>query len=758
MNAIMGLAGLALKTDLDARQKDYLTKIEKSSRSLLGIINEILDYSKIEAGRLELESIGFDLVEVMENVADMFVGAASDKQLDIVVTGSHYVPVHLIGDPLRLGQVLINLTNNAIKFTQKGHIIVRVSFLRAENGSAELLFSVQDTGIGIAQEHLPKLFQSFSQADSSMTRKYGGTGLGLSISRHLVEMMGGKIWAESEEGKGSTFNFTVRFKVQQQHTEPQWTLPEHLAGSEICVIDDCPAVGFFFQEVLIAAGLRVHYFACADDFWKQFDPVSKPEIQKVIVVDAIMPDIQGIDLIERIRKDPGYQGIPVVLMTSYQDESAASLLEQQKIQGIMVKPLKQNVLLESICGFLDGTEAQKTVPGAADEALHAHYLRQLSGSHWLLAEDNEINQQVAVALLQEVGADVTIADNGVEAIRCLKTGQFTGILTDIQMPEMDGYELTRFVRSREDYADLPVIAMTAHAMSGYREKCLAAGMNDYISKPIDQKDLYETLLRQVGRGGKATGAGAGAGAGAGTGAVTEDKIHARVHLVIKNKAAPQGPFVLPISLPGVEIQRALARLGGNERIMRDMLLAFRKKYTTAQEDLQQLLEKGEVSDAVRMVHTIKGLAGSIGAESLQTACRTLESALKSDTPDMGLDRENLPWQDFIHSLHQVIESTQSIEQIQDAAASEPPHLGLDPERLRHRLTVLDQMLQENNFEAADTIKQIQQETGKSQAHWLTWLAEVSENIDEFEFERAREILADGLHRLDHEYDLDKGKS
>jgi len=485
MNAIIGMSHLALQTDLSLKQQDYIGKILSSANALLGIINDILDFSKIEAGKFTIESINFQLEDVLNTVSNLILQKADEKGLKIVFSTSQNIPFSLVGDPLRLGQVLINLVNNAVKFTEQGQIVISTELVKKEVDKAMLRFFVHDTGIGMTEEQTAKLFQAFSQADTSTTRKYGGTGLGLSISKKLVQMMGGEIFVDSMAGKGSTFGFTAVFGVQ----------PIQKSGK-------VPAIG------------------------------AKKE------------------------------------------------------------------------------DALKTMTDPVFDLLHKIY-----GARILLVEDNDINQQVAREILEQGGLVVELANDGKEAVAMNEKNQYDAILMDIQMPVMDGIEATKEIRkqeSRNPADQIPIIAMTAHAMAMDREKSIEAGMNDHVTKPIDFGQLFTVLLKWIKPGQRGT----------------------LKHLA-GNTAGQEASSVnhsLP-DIPGIDIKSALSRVGGNEKLYKSLLVKFYKDYQDSTRQIKKALVKEDIKLSIRLAHSVKGVAANIGARDLQVAAARVEAAIQQENKE-----------------------------------------------------------------------------------------------------------------------------
>ncbi len=493
MNAIIGLSHLALKTQLTPKQRDYVSKVHNAGTSLLAIINDILDFSKIEAGKLDLEATDFRLDEVIGSVTTLTAQKAHEKGLEFLAHVSPKIPEHLLGDPLRLGQILTNFVNNAVKFTERGEIRLNIDLLERTGEKVQLKFSVHDSGIGMTREQAAKLFQPFTQADMSTTRKHGGTGLGLTICRRLVELMGGRIWLESEPGAGSTFFFTVWLGVGSA-TGTGKIVPEKLATLRVLVVDDNPAAREILQEPLSAVASRVDVVASGKEAIAAIQQHDATEPYDIVFMDWRMPGMDGLEASRHIKSDETLKHPPhIVLVTAFGREEVREEAERLQLDGFLVKPVTKSMIVDTLVNvFADSNEEAAVASGGEEMA-------RLRGARILLAEDNEINQQIAIELLEGAGATVQVTNNGREAVETLAKGPqpppFDVILMDLQMPEMDGYQATAKIRSDLRFGTLPIIAMTAHATIEERQRCLAAGMNDHVSKPIDPGMLFETVGR-----------------------------------------------------------------------------------------------------------------------------------------------------------------------------------------------------------------------------------------------------------------------
>ncbi|MDR2604388.1 MAG: response regulator [Desulfovibrio sp.] len=522
MNAIIGMAYLAMKTDLNPRQEGYVNKIYVAANTLLGIINDILDFSKIESGKLNIERAPFVLDEVFANVSTMVAQKAEDKGLELIFFVSPTVPQNLLGDSLRLGQILINLIGNAVKFTSKGEITVSCSMARPLRPGAlppgdnpdktgrpvELQFTVKDTGIGMTAEQRSKLFNPFTQADSSTSRLYGGTGLGLTITKRLIEMMGGEVWIDSEPGKGTGVHFTVCLERGLEDAPPRFTTS--LTGLRVLVADDNEMARCILGEMLRGFTLEPTTVSSAVDAYAELSKAEQDESPyQIALIDWRMPEINGLEAASHIRR-MGLKTVPaVILITAFGRSDLQPLAEEIGVKHVLYKPVSPSQLFDCM---LEAVRAADNPLAAVEreESAPEEKNRLLNGLRVLLAEDNVINQQVAEEILTQEGVNVRIADNGREAVNILtaEPEAFHIVLMDLQMPVMDGYEATRRLRSVKAFKDIPIIAMTAHAMSGEREACINAGMNDHVAKPIEVEKLFEVLQRWAPAGGYAGPAGA----------------------------------------------------------------------------------------------------------------------------------------------------------------------------------------------------------------------------------------------------------
>ncbi len=615
MNAIIGMSRLALQTELTPRQRNYVEKAHRAAKGLLGIINDILDFSKIEAGKLAIEQVPFRLDQVMDSLADQVGYKADEKDLELVFDVPRDVPLALLGDPLRLGQVLLNLANNAVKFTDRGEVTVGVRVLKQTDTDAELEFHVRDTGIGMTAEQCGKVFESFTQADSATSRKYGGTGLGLSISRHLVTLMHGRIWADSTPGQGSCFRFMLPLQRQAEtaaSNAPRMPLARQIEGLRALVVDDNAIARDITAALAAEMGLRVDLASSGEAAVQAAaDAARDGRPYELMLVDWKMPGISGVEALQQMQQQRIEKGVASIMVTAYAREEVVESARAAgvELQAVLTKPVTPSTLLETIGEVLAprsvvAPAAARPLPGAAAAAL--------AGARVLLVEDNALNQELALDLLAQAGLEVVVAGHGQEALDLLaRDGDFDGVLMDCQMPVMDGFEATRAIRAEPRWARLPVLAMTANAMAGDRARVLAAGMNDHISKPIDVDEMFVTMARWIRPGVRRPRA---PGPGTGTGAA----------------AAPLP--AAPSALPGIDVTAGLRRTQNNAALYRRMLTGFASSNARFSQTFTAALDAGDLALAARLAHTLRGTAGTIGANAVWEAATELELACNQGRP------------------------------------------------------------------------------------------------------------------------------
>jgi signal transduction histidine kinase/DNA-binding response OmpR family regulator/HPt (histidine-containing phosphotransfer) domain-containing protein len=627
MNAIINMTGLALDTDLNPRQQHYLTVAHSSSKNLLGIINDILDFSKIEAEKLELEQAPFSLRKVLDEVTETFRAKVVEKHVELVTYVPVGIPDGLIGDALRFRQVITNLVGNAFKFTDKGEVSVKVvlqdSGEARESASPEqvdLVVSVRDTGIGITDEQKGRLFQAFSQADTSTSRKYGGTGLGLAISRRLAQMMGGDLSLHSEPGVGTTFFFTARFDLQKTQEAPIPTPPEDIRRQRVLIVEDTETSRELLETFLGSWSMPCVSVATAEEGLSLLEERNQSgghEPFGMVLLDWMLPGMNGLDAACRIRAQEQTRSLPIVLISAYAGKEEEARCTEVGVNVFLPKPITASSLFNAIVEA-QGLRAQVR-RHVSDRTLE----NEFKGTVALLAEDNEANQMVATELLSRLGIELDIAGNGREAVEMARAnrGRYAAILMDMQMPEMDGLEATRTLRQDAAFRDIPVIAMTANAMRQDLDACLAAGMNDYVIKPIDRTALVETLRRWLPRSTAVPSAGAGRG---------EAQVGAGPETVPPAAEVSSG---VPV-LEGIEVTAALRRLGLPFDSLRKMLIRFAAGQRKTLEDLREAVRASDASAAAAHAHALAGSAGNLGADSLREAAKALEKAARQNQPDL----------------------------------------------------------------------------------------------------------------------------
>ena len=616
MNAIVALTALTLETELTSQQSDYLTKLEVAAQSLLGIINDILDFSKIEAGKQELELEEFDLDKVLGNIMTMMTVEIQRKKLELVFLTSPDVPTNLIGDSMRLGQILLNLINNAVKFTDSGEIVVRTWLEKNGEDRATLGFSVKDSGIGISEEAQARLFEAFSQADGSTTRKYGGSGLGLAISKRLAELMGGTITIDSAPGKGTTFAFTAGFDLHQARLGGDRAMPNRPAASNVLLVGssettrealatcrwvNTPKIDSMESgQAAISAAEQAPGEQTSDDKGSAYD---------LVVIDGNLADMSCVEAAHRLRKNPGLLRSPVIFLVDQRDQEAIEHdAEALKPSLCLAKPISNTALSGAIASMLSGLQYK---PPAA---LPQGRLREdIRGARVLLVEDNEVNQMVGVKILEKVGLTAEIAGNGRIAVEKLaaEPSRYVAVLMDIQMPEMDGYEATRVIRQEQGNTDLPIIAMTAHAFAEERRKCLDIGMNDHVAKPVDIRRLLSTLNKWI----KPQD---GPAAGPSPAAATPEA---------------DGTTDIPAEIAGIDVQDALQRLDIDRAFFGKLLQIFYQKNQHVAGEIREALSAGDYTRLEQIAHFVKGMSGNISATQLSAAAGDLENALRNSELD-----------------------------------------------------------------------------------------------------------------------------
>ncbi|MBF0287768.1 MAG: response regulator [SAR324 cluster bacterium] len=726
MNAILGMTHLCLQTELLPRQEDYLNKVHNSANSLLGIINDILDFSKIEAGKLDMEKIDFNLHDVLENVSTLIAAKAQEKELEFLIKVPADIPSFLVGDPLRLGQVLINLSNNAVKFTEKGEIVILVDPVKqieddASPNQASIQFTVKDTGIGLTRGQIGKLFQEFSQADTSTTRKFGGTGLGLTISKRLVEMMNGEIWVESEPGQGSSFIFTAEFGQQSVKPKTEMALADELKGLRVLVVDDNDTSRQIFQEILESFSLEV---SLAFTGGKAIDALTSESLPfDLIIMDWKMPGMDGMETSRQILNHLKLPKVPKIIMcTSYGREELMQQANEIGLDGYLMKPVNPSVMLDTILQVF-GKAPAGTITKRNKNTMEVEELDKIRGARILLVEDNEINQQVAKELLEGAGFFVDIANHGKEGVEMVNL-DYDVVLMDIQMPVMDGYEATLQIRKQEEFKDLPILAMTANAMVTDREKVLAAGMNAHITKPIDPQQLFSTLAQWIQPGERKL----------------PDTYTVKDSSLGKGSDLQSQKDLLPDNVPGIDIATGLIRIGGNPKSYKDILKMFVRNQVNVIQEIQHSLQNQEIEQALRQAHTLKGVAGNIGAAELHQASQKLEAGIKEK--GNGISDELLS--STQSHLELVLASIQELQTAPDQNTGlnqeDAPAGALDLSKITPLMNELKELLEDNDTDAVDVLETLQELLQGSE--FSDALEKLEDCINSFQFTKALEQLKD----------------
>ena len=786
MNGVIGMAHLMEKTPLNTTQKNYLGKIQTSARTLLNLINDILDFSKIDAGKLTLESIDFRLEEVLANVVNTIGFMAEDKGLEFLFQVDNNIPARLRGDPLRLGQILMNLASNAIKFTEKGEIVISVTLdgnhgtnknaapmpgdasgtdqitegqkrraehPHAENGQAMLKFSVKDSGVGLHSEQIASLFEAFSQADDSITRKYGGTGLGLSICSQLTRMMGGNIWVESSPHEGSTFIFTVKLSYSTPSAVTPVPDKSLLQGHRALVVDDNRAARELLVSMLESFGMEVNSAPDGKSALERLDhALGAKRPYTVVLLDWIMPGMDGIETARRIKANESLAQIPAMLMvTANGREEVRMAAEETGIKAFLLKPVYPSVMyntLQETLGLAPSPAESGTDPAPSPAAAMEH----IRGARILLVEDNAINQEVALTFLENVGMVVDIADNGQVCLDMMDKNAYDLILMDIQMPVLDGLATTRIIRNKMKLHQIPIVAMTAHAMAGDQEKSLQSGMNGHLNKPVNPGKLYQVLLQFIPKKSEKPGKKT-IEAPPGENKPPRMSEESKKEITVISRETRPG-FQIP-PLKGINRAKALERLSHEPELLLTILQDFNKDYGNHPNYLQQLLHQKEFKKIRECAHTIKGISGYMAAEELFKRAAALEDHLKAmESKDPAQpDSTTSPRPMDVSLVHGLIDEMETILSTLDQLPVKPVQPLCTPlkpgeEELsnpRQRITDLDKekhkilkdfhaLLVNGEFRAMDLLPDV--EKILKECGYERELRAVMDLMDDIEFEQA----------------------
>ena len=720
MNAVMGMLYLVQKTKLNDIQTDYISKAHHAAGSLLGIINDILDFSKIEAGKLNLEKVDFELEQVITDVSNIIAFKAEDKGIEFLINHDSDLPKVFLGDSMRLGQILINIANNAVKFTDEGEVVLSLKLLKEDKENVTILFCIKDTGIGMSKDEQEKLFHEFTQVDSSMTRKYGGTGLGLTISKKLVQMMEGKMWIEdSVLGKGSTFCFTLTLKRSTHALErysAEHSLPEAFRNMRVLIVDDNKSAREVLYEMLKPFKFKIEVAASGPEAIKLLEKTNKSNFFDLVLMDWKMPLMNGIEVSRLIRNSKKIIKQPkIIMVTAYGREDIMNEANEAGLDGFLIKPVTPSLLFNTIMQVLGYSVARKI------EQEHETSLDPIVGARILLVEDNELNQDFAVALLTNKGLLLDVAENGKIAVKMVQENRYDAVLMDIQMPVMDGIAATKHIRklaekNRDEYYErLPIIAMTALAVSDDRDKSIAAGMNEHVTKPIDPENLFKTLIRLVK--------------------------HRHIAPVNKiDKKHNEKELAIDFSmLENINFDEALHRIAGDTKAYKRILLRFRDKYAHVVATIQKLAKEESVEAAERKCHEVKGISGNIGADKLFEISKEVDDILKKGgTPPQIL------YKSFEEELSLVIDSISSFEaSLEPTVVSETRDF--DSVKAKDLLNKLLESLDSNIADAEKFVDELEPIMQSSKDYKI--FKEISKKITMFEIEEARTSLLDLLEQF-----------
>lgn len=711
MNAIIGMSHLALKTELSPKQYDYITKIQAASQNLLGIINDILDFSKIEAGKLEVEHVEFNLDEIISNLINIVSMKASEKNLELILDVDTQIPRLLIGDPLRIGQILLNLANNAIKFTNTGNVLVRVAMAREDNEDIELTFVVEDTGIGISKKQQKQLFNSFQQGDSTTTRKYGGTGLGLVISKSLINNMGGEVHVQSELGVGSRFEFNLPLKKQSldKMVEKEIIIPESLQNMKVMVIDDTESTLYVFAKYI--SDFHIEVFTATSGIQgidRLKDYIKDGIYMDVIIVDWMMPSMDGFETISVIRSlyDQVDREVKLLISTGFGREDVMRQAGYSESDGLILKPVTQSMLFNQI---IDVMCQDSPVYEIGNYRQHTTSEPSMIDIRAILVEDNDINAQIAMEVMQQEGMDVTWFKDGEEVVAYLmKKGNVDDvdlIFMDLQMPIMDGYEATKALRKRYGHEVLPIVAMTADAVKGVEQRAIEAGMDAYITKPIIMNELFKVIKEFSGK-------------------AIESSIPRQVTME-----------VLPFDkLHGIDVEDGMFHTGNNTKLYRSLLQKFYSNHCSCADQLRMYLDSEQMDEASRLVHTIKGVSANLGMQVLHDNALELEVQIKK-----GMIKDTRVLKRFENEVIAVCNSLQDmLERDLDDKGYAHREMG-DNKVLKEHLVILSEYLRKGDIKGAKNAFDMI-ENYEWPSHYYSDLKLIRQNINKYQLDAASQIV------------------
>ncbi|MCK9182589.1 MAG: response regulator [Fibrobacteraceae bacterium] len=716
MNAIIGMSHLALSTDLSPRQEHYVERISYAAKSLLGIINDILDFSKIEAKKQTLEHIPFTLRDTVKDVLSIAVVRIAGRPIELLADIDSRIPKRIFGDPLHLSQIFTNLINNAEKFTEKGEVVLKMSLVKREKCKAVVYCSVKDSGIGMTEEQTGKLFNMFTQADGSTTRKYGGTGLGLAISHSLVELMGGELQVKSEPGKGSEFYFTVSFDIESELDKGEEPDPK-MNNLRVLVVDDNKASLGILKKMLDSLGIYADATNHAKEALSLFER-SKKNSYQLAILDWSMPDASGIELAREMR-NLGIEMPLLIAISTQNDEARLKEATDAGFKRFLPKPFLASELLEVLRGSL-GMELENKAKNDTSKRIQTIHFKR---AKILLVEDNVLNQELAVDLLKRVGLDVDVANNGKEAVDCVLAKTYSLILMDLQMPVMDGFESTKQIRALSDpkKSGLPILAMSARALSGDKEKSLAGGLNAHITKPIDPSSFYEELAKWLSTD------------------TEEEASHASA--ILSLAPAKKDPFLLAFDdIPDFDAAQGLYRSAGSKSIYLKVLRRFINDFNGFVLKAKEEASKNNAEAAVRMAHTLKGIGGTIGSERLRSLSENAEKLLSKNISDSSITWDE--WNELLESL--IDKVRKAVPLAAEAIGEETAFIADDPDayfKLKRMLTQLGPFVADsspgNCREVIETIAHIRYDEQTS-----VHLKLLKDAIGNFDFEKAEKLITE----------------
>ncbi|KPA17189.1 multi-sensor hybrid histidine kinase [Candidatus Magnetomorum sp. HK-1] len=721
MNAIIGFSNLALNTDLSPKQENYIKTISKSANNLLGIINDILDFSKVEAGKMDIEYIEFDLEQLLNSILSRFILKTEDKGIELLFYIQSNISYSLNGDPLRLGQVLNNLITNAIKFTESGEVIVKAERLEeklVKDDQVCLKFSVQDTGIGITKEQQEKLFQPFTQADGSTTRKYGGSGLGLSICKNLVEMMGGSISVESEPGKGSTFSFTVIVGMKTDLLNNDLIFSDAIIKMRVLIVDDNDPSRIILSQILESFSFNVVQASSGEEAIQILKSINKDDTPiKFILMDWKMPKMDGIETSIKIKNLKLSYDPTIIMVTAYNKDDVKQKALDAGIKGFLIKPVCPSKLFNTIMDVVGIISNNKAFVSLKESVKQLEKPTNIKGAKILLVEDDPINQLVAIEILEHEGLIITAVDNGHEAVEIIKKESFDAVLMDVQMPIMDGYSATQAIRKLDmDSCNIPIIAMTAHAIKGEREKCFEAGINDYLSKPIDNDALFSVLAKWI------------------------EQKERKTSDIPKHNIEDEPLHIEFPNIAGVDIEVGLKRLFGNKAVYKKILFEFHTKHEHTAQKIKNDYANNDIKNCILLSHAVKGVAGNIGAHTLNKIASELEMNFKNKNFDNIaniLDSFEEELKKIIQSIYEIKES-EPIKEKEILPENQDTSINIDISSLKESVNKLSYFLETGDLEAEKLLNEIKDSLKGTKA--MTLLNQIQEQMNNFYFTEANEIL------------------